>query len=149
MIGNWMRASVQDPMFGINHANIASELTPSNWRRKAIVRNGLYIWVVRGWQSTGNGGKRPRYYVQIHCQQTTNSFRRGMRVDPSVARNTELFGLMKNYAKRDAALAYANQLGDTEGERPQERGTTTYITMSPGFGFGPITTELPTDKEGS
>ena len=130
MIGNWMRASVQDPMFGINHANIASELTASNWRRKAIVRNGLYIWVVRGRQSTGNGGKRPRYYVQIHSKQSANS-------------------VMKNYAKRNAALAYANQLGDTEGERPQERGTTTYITMSPGFGFGPITTELPTDKEGS
>ena len=129
-IGNWTSASAQDPMFGINHANIASELTASNWRRKAIVRNGLYIWVVRGWQTTGNGGKRPRYYVQIHSKQSTNS-------------------LMKNYAKRDAALAYANQLGDTEGERPQERGTTTYITMSPGFGFGPITTELPTDKKGS
>ena len=123
-IGNWMSASVQDPMFGINHANIASELTASNWRRKAIVRNGLYIWVVRGWQTTGNGGKRPRYYVEIHPQQSTNN-------------------LMKNYAKRDAALAYANQLGDTEGERPQEQGATTYITMSPGFGFGPITIELP------
>ena len=128
--GNWMSASVQDPMFGINHANIASELTASNWRRKAIVRNGLYIWVVRGRQSTGNGGKRPRYYVQIHSKQSTNS-------------------VMKNYAKRDAALAYANQLGDIEGERPQERGTTTYITMSPSFGFGPITLELPTEKEGS
>ena len=128
--GNWMSASVQDPMFGINHANIASELTASNWRRKAIVRNGLYIWVVRGWQTTGNGGERSRYYVQIHSKQSTNS-------------------LTKDFSKRDAALAYANQLGDTEGERPQERGTTTYITMSPGFGFGPITTELPTDKEGS
>ena len=128
--GNWMSASVQDPMFGINHANIAPELTAANWRRKAIVRNGLYIWVVRGWQTTGNGGKRPRYYVRIHSKQATNS-------------------LMKNYAKRDAALAYANQLSDTEGERPQEQGTTTYITMSLGFGFGPITTELPTDKEDS
>ena len=123
-IGNWTSASAQDPMFGINHANIASELTASNWRRKAIVRNGLYIWVVRGWQSTGNGGKRWRYFVQIHPQQTTNS-------------------LTKDFAKRDAALAYANQLGDTEGERPQEQGATTYITMSPGFGFGPITIELP------
>ena len=75
MIGNWMSASVQDPMFGINHANIASELTASNWRRKAIVRNGLYIWVVRGWQTTGNGGKRSRYYVQIHSGQSTNKRR--------------------------------------------------------------------------
>ncbi len=129
-IGNWTSASVQDPMFGINHANIASELIASNWRRKAIVRNGHYIWVVRGWQTTGNGGKRPRYYVQIHSKQSTNS-------------------LTKDFAKRDAALAYANQLGDTEGERPQEQGTNTYITMLPGFGFGPITTKLPTDKEGS
>ena len=123
-IGNWTSASAQDPMFGINHANIASELTASNWRRKAIVRNGLYIWVVRGWQTTGNGGKRSRYYVEIHPEQSTNN-------------------LTKDYSKRDVALAYANQLGDTEGERPQEQGATTYITMSPGFGFGPITIELP------
>ena len=123
-IGNWTSASVQDPMFGINHANIASELTASNWQRKAIVRNGLYIWVVRGSQTTENGGERWRYFVQIHPQQTTNN-------------------LKKDYSKRDAALAYANQLGDTEGERPQEQGATTYITMSSGFGFGPITIELP------
>ncbi len=129
-IGNWTSASVQDPMFGINHANIASELTASNWRRKAIVRNGLYIWVVRGWQTTGNGGKRPRYYVQIHSKQSTNS-------------------LTKDFAKRASSLAYANQLGDTVVERPQEQCTTTYITMSPGFVVGPITTEFPTATLGS
>ncbi len=57
--------------------------------------------------------------------------------------------LTAKYGSIHAALAYANQLGDTEGERPQERGSTTYITMSPSFGFGPITLELPTEKEGS
>ena len=34
-----------DPRFGINHKYITDKLTKNNWRKRAIVRGGLYIYV--------------------------------------------------------------------------------------------------------
>jgi hypothetical protein len=43
-------------------------------------------------------------------------------------------------------LAYANALAEDEGEYPEERGTTSFITMYPGLGTGPLTIEIPNKK---
>ena len=123
----WFSAGPQDPIFGINHANIAPELTPKNWRSSAIVRNGLYIWVARGIR--GKDGKDiARYCVQVRSGHENS------RIE-------------KEFAKRDPALAYANALGSNKGEYPAERSPVTYMTMRPGFGRGPVTTEIPLGKE--
>ena len=34
-----------DPRYGINHKYITSKLTKNNWRKRAIVRGGLYLYV--------------------------------------------------------------------------------------------------------
>tara|TARA_Y100000768_G_C23806354_1_gene599667 strand:+ start:114 stop:527 length:414 start_codon:yes stop_codon:yes gene_type:complete len=34
-----------DPRFGINHKYITDKLTKHNWKKRAIVRGGLYIYV--------------------------------------------------------------------------------------------------------
>ena len=125
---NWLgNAPVHDPIYGIDHANITKELTGSNWRKKAIVRDGLYVWVVRGYRVEGE--KRfYRYYVCFHPEGEHKE-------------------LKKSFSKRDRALAYANALGSNEGEYPAERSPVTYMTMRPGFGRGPVTTEIPLGKE--
>ena len=69
---NWLgNAPVHDPIYGIDHAIITAELTSSNWRKKAIVRDGLYIWVVRGYRRSGDR-KIYRYYVCIHSEANYN-----------------------------------------------------------------------------
>jgi len=123
---NWLgNAPVHDPIYGIDHANITRELNSSNWRKKAIVRDGLYIWIVRGYRSDGD--KRIyRYYVRVYL--------------------VEHKALEKDFASRDRALAYANALGIGEGQYPAERCSVTYMTMRPGFGRCPVTTEIPLGK---
>ena len=51
------------------------------------------------------------------------------------------------FFKRDWALAYANALGIGEGQYPAERCPVTYMTLRPGYGRGPIITEVPMGKE--
>ena len=41
--GGLMKA--HDPRFGINHKYITDKLTKHNWKKRAIVRGGLYIYV--------------------------------------------------------------------------------------------------------
>ena len=125
---NWLgNAPVHDPIYGIDHANITKELTGSNWRKKAIVRDGLHVWVVRGYRVEGE--KRfYRYYVCFHPEGEHKE-------------------LKKSFSKRDRALAYANALGSNEGEYPAERSPVTYMTLRPGPGRGAITTEIPLGKE--
>ena len=53
--GTFFIATGQDTIYGISLANITKELKPANWKTKAIVRDGLYIWVARGWQTTREG----------------------------------------------------------------------------------------------
>ena len=123
-------AAVQDPIYGVDHDNIEPELTVENWEDKAIVRSGLYIWVTEGKLSNDDGGEERCYSVQIYSDQQ--------------GRDRE-----KDFTCLHEALAYANGLGDTEGEWPDERGSTAYITMSPGFGAGPVNIKVPMDKEDS
>ena len=123
-------AAAQDPIYGVDHDNIEPELTVENWEDKAIVRSGLYIWVTDGRLRNDEGGEERCYSVQIYSDQQ--------------GRDRE-----KDFACLDEALAYANLLGDAEGEWPDERGSTAYITMSPGFGAGPVTIEVPMEKEKS
>ena len=39
--GTFFIATGQDPIYGISQSNITKELTPLNWKTKAIVRDGL------------------------------------------------------------------------------------------------------------
>ena len=121
-------ASAQDPIYGVDHDNIEPELTVENWEHKAIVRSGLYIWVTEGQLSNDDGGEGWCYSVRIYSDQ--------------LGRERE-----KDFTCLGEALAYANLFGDAEGEWPNERGSTAYITMSPGFGAGPVTIEVPMEKE--
>ena len=123
-------AAAQDPIYGVDHDNIEPELTVENWEDKAIVRSGLYIWVTEGRFRNDEGGEESCYSVQIYSDQQ--------------GRDRE-----KDFACLDEALAYANLLGDAEGEWPDERGSTAYITMFPGFGFGPVTIDVTSEKETS
>ena len=120
---NWLgNAPIHDPIYGIDHAHITKELTGSNWQNKAIVRDGLYIWVVRGYRTDGD--KRIyRYYVRLHL--------------------VEHKALKKDFASRDRALAYANALCSNEGEYPPERSPVTYMTLRRGPSRGAITREMP------
>ena len=128
--GTWGWAAAQNPIYGIDHDNIEPELTLENWEHKAIVRNGLYVWVTERQYRPGDGSEERCYSVMVHSDQQ--------------ARDRE-----KDFTLLEEALASANELGDTEGEWPNERGSTVYITMSPGFGAGPVTIELPMEKEKS
>ena len=87
-------ASKQDPIFGISHSNIVPDLTPHNWRNKAIVRDGIYIWIARGSTRNGSGKEVWRYCVRTHGYNDRK--------------------WNKEFAKRDAALAYANNLSTAD-----------------------------------
>ena len=100
MRGISFSASKQDPIFGISHSNIVPDLTPQNWRNKAIVRDGIYLWVARGSTRNGSGQEVWRYCVRTHGYNDRK--------------------WNKEFAKRDAALTYANRLSEAEGSHPVE-----------------------------
>ena len=56
-------APAHDPMFGISHSNIANKLTKSNWEKKAVVRNGYYVYILKGSYNV-DGKKVYRYFIQ-------------------------------------------------------------------------------------
>ena len=116
-----------DPIYGIDHANIAPELTRENWKTRAVVRSGMYIWVLRGTHTGKTGKKVARYYVRIYATAPT-------------------LELQRDFPKLMTALDYANRLGNSESRYPTERGSTTYITMHPGLGTGPLTFQIPMKK---
>ena len=39
-------ATKQHPAYGISHSNIAKKITNDNWKEKAIVRNGNYLFII-------------------------------------------------------------------------------------------------------
>ena len=119
-----VRAGPQDPIYGISHQNIAPELTPENWRTKAIVRDGKYICVSRGTRETAHGTQLVRYFVNVHQDHEAS----------------------RKFSRRDRALEYANSLGPEQGELPEEYQPATYFTMSPGFGAGPVTIKAGVKK---
>ena len=120
-------APEHDPIYGIDHANIAPELTVENWKRKAIIRGGNYVWVLKGTHKDEQSKEITSYYVRVYASTPTHH-------------------LQKDFPTIDQALAYANALAEEEGEYPEERGSTSFITMYPGLGTGPLTIEIPNKK---
>ncbi len=115
------------PIYGIDHANIAPELTLENWETKAIIRGGSYVWVLKGTYKDEQKKEITGYYVKVLA-------------------STPTLHLEQDFPKIKTALAYANALAEEEGEYPEERGSTSFITMYPGLGTGPLTIEIPNKK---
>ena len=72
-----------DPMYGIDHANIAPELTTKNWKTRAVVRSGMYIWVLRGTHTGENSKKVARYYVRVYANRPTLDLQRDFLTYPA------------------------------------------------------------------
>ena len=118
-----------DVMNGIDHANIAPELTEENWKTKAIVRGGNYVWVLKGTHKDEQGDEITSYYVRVYASTPTHH-------------------LQKDFPEIKIALTYANALSEEEEAYPEERGSTSFITMYPGLGTGPLTIKVPNKKGG-
>ena len=121
---NFGHLVAHDVMNGIDHANIAPELTVENWKRKAIIRGGNYVWVLKGTYKDEQKKEITSYYVKVLA-------------------STPTLHLEKDFPKIETALAYANALAEEEGDYPEERGSTSFITMYPGLGTGPLTIKVP------
>ena len=119
--------AAHDVMNGIDHANIDPELTVENWESKAIVRDGNYVWVRKGTYKDEQGKEITGYYVRVYA-------------------GTPTLHLEKDFPEIKTALTYANALSAEEGDYPEERGSTSFITMYPGLGTGPLTIEIPNKK---
>ena len=124
---NFGQLVAHDVMNGIDHANIAPELTVENWETKAIIRGGNYVWVLKGTHKDEQRKEITGYYVRVYASTPTHH-------------------LQKDFPKIETALTYANALAEEEGEYPEERGLTSFITMYPGLGTGPLTIEIPNRK---
>ena len=120
-------APEHDPIYGIDHANIAPELTVENWESKAIIRGGNYVWVLKGTYKDEQGKEITGYYVRVYA-------------------STPTLHLEKDFPEIETALAYANALAENEGEYPEEWGSPSFITMYPGLGTGSLTIEIPNKK---
>jgi hypothetical protein len=65
-----------DVMNGIDHANIAPELTVENWEVKAIIRDGNYVWVLKGTHKDEQGDEITSYYVRVYASTPPCTWRR-------------------------------------------------------------------------
>ena len=111
---NWGLQPGHSPGYGINHKYIAKELTNRNWKRKAIVRAGIYLYVVKGTISVDNTNSKKCIYG-VHGKGIFN-------VD---------------FDNLNEALLYANNYSDYEGTYPEERGSSwTIYVGSPIKGGG-------------
>ena len=118
-----------DVMNGIDHANIAPELTVENWESKAIIRGSNYVWVLKGTHKDEQRKEITGYYVRVYASTPTHH-------------------LQKDFPEIETALAYANALAEEEGDYPEEWDSPSFITMYPGLGTGPLTIEMPNKKGG-
>ena len=95
---NWGLQPGHSPGYGINHKYIAKELTSSNWKKKAIVRASIYIYITKGtFTDHKSNSKKCIYEVRGH---------RVFDVD---------------FNNLNEALSYANNYSDYEGTYPKER----------------------------
>ena len=85
----------QHPIYGISWKNIAKSLSYQNWKTKAIVRGGDYIWINRG-----------RYKIDDKPVTTYTVFFKSKEVQN------------KNFPKLKDAIQYANDWCDYEGDWP-------------------------------
>jgi len=95
-ITNYGVTPVHSTTYGISHKNIAKMLDLSNWTKKAIVRNSIYLYIQKG--VTSNKGERDKTIYTV-------------------------FGLPKyhSFAFIKDAILFANSYDDTEGIYPRER----------------------------
>ena len=98
-------APVHDPTFGISHSNIAKKLTKSNWQKKAVVRNGHYLFIKKGSYDV-DGKKVYRYFVE------------GL---PDKGK--------REFIDLDEAICFVNGYSDQEGEYPAEHDSTWTISI--------------------
>ena len=97
MVINMGLAPEHDPHFGISHDNIAKRLTRLNWKKKAIVRDSKYIWIVKG-SFERNGRRIHRYFIKGIYQLNNTKF-----------------------VKLNDAIQLANKCSKHVGEYPPER----------------------------
>ena len=98
-------APAHDPMFGISHSNIANKLTKSNWRKKAVVRNGHYLFIKKGSYDV-DGKKVYRYFVEGLPDKGEREF-----------------------IHLDKAISFVNGYSDQEGEYPAEHNSPWTISI--------------------
>ena len=104
---NFGMAGPQDPIYGISRSNIVRKLTRLNWNTRAIVRNGIYVWVARG-RHHNNGVTAWRYFVRTHGKDGYKK-------------------IEKDFHHHRDALVYANGLSELEGPLPREEFPGFYI----------------------
>ena len=99
--GGLMKA--HDPRFGINHKYITDKLTKHNWKKRAIVRGGLYIYVNDYQKYDGKKPQKKELVYKIKGLPKKHKCR-------------------KDYKNLNWALKVANNIsGGTEAKYPQER----------------------------
>ena len=89
-------------MYGISHKNIAKKLDLCNWKKKAIVRDSIYLYIQKGVTSNNEEKNKTIYTV---------------------------FGLSEYHSFEflNDAILFANSYDDTEGIYPNERGVPWHI----------------------
>ena len=82
--------------YGISHKNIAKKLDLCNWKKKAIVRDSIYLYIQKG--VTSNKGKKDKIIYTV-------------------------FGLSKyhSFELLNDAILFANNYDCIEGVYPSER----------------------------
>ena len=89
-------------MFGIRHKNIAKKLDLCNWKKKAIVRDSIYLYILRG--------------ITLHNKEKNKTI-------------YTVFGLREHHSFDflNDAILFANSYDDSEGIYPNERGVPWHI----------------------
>ena len=99
--GGLMKA--HDPHFGINHKYITSKLTKNNWKKRAIIRGGLYIYVNDYQKYDGKNPQKKELVYKINGLPEKHKCR-------------------KDYKTLNWVLKAANNIsGGIEGQYPLER----------------------------
>jgi len=100
-------AGPQDPIYGISRSNITDRLTRRNCNTKAIVRDGIYVWIAKG-SISGNGNRATRYFVRTYGRDRKEK-------------------TAKHFERQRDAIEYANSLSTTQGALPREEVPPTVI----------------------
>ena len=99
--GGLMKA--HDPRFGINHKYITDKLTKHNWKKRAIVRGGLYIYVNDYQKHDGKNPHKKELVYKIKGLPKKHKYR-------------------KDYKSLNWVLKAANNISNgIEGEYPNEK----------------------------
>ena len=95
-ITNYGSTPAHSSMFGIRHKNIAKKLDLCNWKKKAIVRDSIYLYIQKGVTSNKEEKDKTIYTV---------------------------FGLREyhTFESINDAILFANSYDETEGIYPAER----------------------------